>query len=719
MSQTWGEFRGNQSDDGPPLIGVICVDAHAGRDLASTPLGASLNSQTFTRWKLVAHGATDGQGPGRFDTASFAAAVAGAETPYFYAASCDATLDPTLLEKLFWFLSTHPNYAFVNTHERRMGADGQASVHTRAFFDRACVVESDCLGLHVLVRTTDYHAVGGLDASRPLAEAAWDFWLRAAACDRWGSTIAEVLIERPSNESLGDLSGPSRARLEPQMRERFPRLFQGHQPAIVPRLTYPFEPTLLEPPARWRTPAAFDDRESVFPRRMLLLIPWLRMGGADKFNLDLCRSLAARGCRLTIATTAPSRDEWHPLFYELTRDIFRPHLMLHWAEYPILLRTLIQTRRPDVVFISNSELSYHLLPYFRSFSPEPLYIDYVHMEEENWKSGGHARHSAGLNDQLDLSLVTSEHLRRWMTAHGADASRVDVCPIGVDEDAWRPDPITRAEVRRELGLIEDHTVILHAGRICEQKQPKVLARTIQRLSESGRDFTVLVAGDGEDLPWLERFIETHGLSRHVRFLGSTSPERVRRLMAASDLFFLPSAWEGVALVLYEAMAMGVVFVGSKVGGQGEVGVEGAAVLLEPARDADVQDQARAYAHELGALIDAPQRRREIAERGRERIEKHFTHTRMMDLFQAAIEKARRLQKSEPRQTLSPGLGQEMAARAIEYIRLEWQASQHWREAEYWKAAASKQAPVEAGRTDVRAGRGALRRVMRALRGRTD
>jgi glycosyltransferase involved in cell wall biosynthesis len=723
LSQMQGSHGAIINDrDGPPLVCVLCLDGQSGASLAESNLGRSLASQTMGRWKLVGIDVQPGHIPRCSDLDR---AIAAARTPYILPACKDAVLDPTFLEKTFWFLATHPNYAFVSTHELRIDARGDALLHTRAFFDRDGVVRSDQLGLHILMRTRDVLDVGGFSNrssqdsdTQKVDVAAWDFWLRAASMDRWGSTIAETLIERPSGPALGDITPDARAAFEQAARRRYPKIFEGHQPAIVPRLTHPFEPTLPEAPAAWKVRSTRGG-DAPFPARVLMLIPWLRMGGADKFNLDLARSLREKGCELSIATTAPSRDEWHGLFHELTRDIFRPHLMLHWADYPILLRSLIESRRPDVVLISNSELSYHLLPYFRSFCPEPLYIDYVHMEEENWKSGGHARHSAGMNDQLDLSLVTSEHLKSWMVGRGADPCRIDVCPIGVDQAQWKPDGELRRGIRAELAIADDQTLILHAGRICEQKQPKVLARTIQQLSESGRSFTMLIAGDGEDLPWLERFIESHGLSRHVRFLGSTTPSRIRELMAASDLFFLPSAWEGVALVLYEAMASGVVFVGAKVGGQGEVGIDGTAVLIDPVAGELPQDQARRYVREILDLIDHPSRRLEIPRRARDRIERSYTHDGMIQSFLASLEKARLLQKHEPRQKLSPGLGQEMAARAIEYIRLEWQVSLHWREAEYWKAAANKVAPIEAKAQEVRTGRGALRRVMRALRGRDD
>ncbi len=697
---------------GEPLVSVICLGA-TGSPATDAPLLASLAAQTMPRWEVVTAGS------GRSLPASINAAVGKARGELLYFASARSSLDPTLLEKCLWFLGTHPRYACINSHEMRCSG-GAPERFTLAFYDAQAVLRCHQLGLHAMIRRGAFVSLDGLDESLEASAAIWDFWLRAAERNLWGSTIPEILVTRPTGPEHGDPQEAGIAAHEPRARARFPRQFAGHIPVIEPRWPQAFEPALAEAPASWQTgePRSREHYPSsprtARPPRLLLLAPWLRMGGADKFNLDLCRLLRSRGWDLTIACTAPSKDEWFALFQEHTRDIFLPHNFLHWADYPILLRSLIQTRRPDVVLISNSELAYHLVPYFRAFCPEPLYLDYVHMEEENRKSGGHARHSAGMHEQLDLTLVTSEHLKSWLTARGADPGRVEVCPIGVDHRLWTPDPAAREQARTQLEIPADTPVLFHAGRICAQKQPEVLARTFLALKNRGIRFVAMIAGDGEDLPWLRSFISDHGLECCVRLLGEQTPEQTRRLMLASDLFFLPSQWEGVALVLYEAMAAGVPFVGADVGGQREIAPPETAVLLPLSSPADPHAEAHRYADAIAGLLADPSRRRALAAAARARIEQHCTHDHLLARFLASVEKGRRLQHKDPRRPFTPGLAREMADRAVEMVRLEWHLGQLWKERDYWKAAATSVAAAPA-EVRISPNRTAVGRLLRALR----
>lgn len=692
-----------------PLPQVTVVVIH-GRWEGSR-LHESLKAQTCPAWTaslLPNTQRTADAADGRSIADRVRAGVENAATPYILLASADTQLDPTYVEKCLWFLWTHRRYAFINSHERRTAADGSRTVSRRAFFDADAVTSSFELGLHVMARSDALREVQ-IDVNDGPA-AIWSFWLRCAEKDLWGSTIAETLLDRPAGPAYGDLDPATAPQHIESLRSRFPRSFQGRLPVIEPRWPKAFDAVGATAPAAWTLPrrlatssASADPR---VPSRLLLIAPWLRMGGADKFNLDLCRMLRARGCELTIACTAPSPDGWYDQFHELTADIFRPHLFLHWSDYPALLRSLIATRRPDVVLVSNSELGYHLIPYFRASHPEPLYLDYVHMEEDDWKNGGHARHSVGLHDQLDRTLVTSLHLASWMTARGSSRSRIDVCPIGVDHTLWTADPAARERVRRELAIPADEPVILFAGRVCAQKQPQVLSRTFELLAERGTAFTALVAGDGEDLPWLRNHLSAHALTSRVRLLGDVPPDRVRELMQGADIFFLPSKWEGVALVLYEAMSAGTIFVGASVGGQAEVGTPDSCVLITPSGDpfADAQR----YADEIASLLADQNRMRRMAETARRRIESSYTYELLLDRFLASIAAAKHTQRTDPRQRLTPSFAQELAVRAVEQLRLEWQEGLLWREREYWKSAASRTV------TEDGLGKRVLRKVLRAM-----
>ncbi len=64
-------------------------------------------------------------------------------------------------------------------------------------------------------------------------------------------------------------------------------------------------------------------------------------------------------------------------------------------------------------------------------------------------------------------------------------------------------------------------------------------------------------------------------------VGALPNPRLRDLMAAADILFLPSAWEGIAQSIYEAMAAGLVVVGADVGGQRELVTPDCGYLLSP------------------------------------------------------------------------------------------------------------------------------------------
>ena len=81
--------------------------------------------------------------------------------------------------------------------------------------------------------------------------------------------------------------------------------------------------------------------------------------------------------------------------------------------------------------------------------PDTTFVDLNHMEEPDWRNGGHPRTGAGFQGQLDLSIVVSEHLKRWMCAppRRADPERVEVCRIHVDAERYRPDVQARTRWR--------------------------------------------------------------------------------------------------------------------------------------------------------------------------------------------------------------------------------------------------------------------------------
>ena len=134
------------------------------------------------------------------------------------------------------------------------------------------------------------------------------------------------------------------------------------------------------------------------------------------------------------------------------------------------------------------------------------------------------------------------------------------------------------------------------------------------------DFVLVVAGDGPDLDWLKTFIRKNRLERQVRLLGALANDDIRDLLAAADIFFLPSEWEGIALSVYEALACGVPVVGADVSGQAELVTPECGVLIGRGSE---EDEARQYATVLAQLLDEPEQRKSMGRQGRQRIQNRF------------------------------------------------------------------------------------------------
>jgi len=399
--------------------------------------------------------------------------------------------------------------------------------------------------------------------------------------------------------------------------------------------------------------------------RLLLITPWMTLGGADKFNLDLLPRLRASGWEITVATTLSGDHALLPEYAAHTPDLFPLSHFLELVDYPRFLTYLIESRSPDVVLVSNSELGYRLLPYLRSRCPEAAYVDFCHSEAEHWINGGYPRLSVEYQEVLDLTVTASAHLRNWMIARGGDGERIHVCYANVDAEAIRPDPEVRVRVREELQLATDKPVILFVGRVSDDKQPDVLAETMLSLHERGAPFQLVLAGDGPDLQKLRGFFDEHKLADRVRLLGAVEHDRLGEIYAAADIVFLPSRSEGIALVLYEAMAAAIPVVAARVGGQAELVTAETGILVPRGT---VAEEVEWYADAIAPLLADAGLRERMGRAARSRIEQSFQIGRLGERMEELLELATQMRQGDPRPVLGLGVGRAFATEAIELTR---------------------------------------------------
>jgi glycosyltransferase involved in cell wall biosynthesis len=155
----------------------------------------------------------------------------------------------------------------------------------------------------------------------------------------------------------------------------------------------------------------------------------------------------------------------------------------------------------------------------------------------------------------------SEYLRRLAVGWGLDPDRVSVLPNPAPSLPALPD---RGVLRERLGL--NGATLAFAGRLTRQKALEVALEAL-----AGADGVALVlAGEGEQRPALERRSQELGLGGRVRFLGALPRERVLELLRAADALVLSSAWENLPHAAVEALAVGTPVLATTAGGVGEV-----------------------------------------------------------------------------------------------------------------------------------------------------
>ncbi|HTT13505.1 MAG TPA: TIGR03088 family PEP-CTERM/XrtA system glycosyltransferase [Burkholderiaceae bacterium] len=161
-----------------------------------------------------------------------------------------------------------------------------------------------------------------------------------------------------------------------------------------------------------------------------------------------------------------------------------------------------------------------------------------------------------------------------------------------------------------LRIVKDHANLARA-----------FVRAVAADAEARRRMRLVIVGDGQCEGEVRRILEQGGVTSLAWFAGDRAD--VAQLLAAFDLFVLPSLAEGVSNTILEAMATGLPVLATRVGGNPELVDDGMSGRLVPAADD------RALASAMLEYMHDPARRAAEGRAGRERVERRFSLERMV------------------------------------------------------------------------------------------
>ncbi|OEU79046.1 MAG: glycosyltransferase [Desulfobulbaceae bacterium C00003063] len=223
-------------------------------------------------------------------------------------------------------------------------------------------------------------------------------------------------------------------------------------------------------------------------------------------------------------------------------------------------------------------------------------------------------------------LTISENTRQRLIRGGLRPEHVAVLYNGIDINHWNRSQ-ARPVLRKELDLADGDFLVGTVARIAYDKDFPTFYEVARRVKARMPNVKFVIVGDGygDELEQAKKKVAARGLEHVVYFTGHRTD--LMNIYVSFDLFLMTSLTEGLPNTVLEAMALEVPVVSTEVGGVPELIVSRENGLLCPIGDAE------ALADTVGTLLQQPQRRQEMAQKSRKRIEEKFNFSRRVCLLE--------------------------------------------------------------------------------------
>ncbi len=392
-------------------------------------------------------------------------------------------------------------------------------------------------------------------------------------------------------------------------------------------------------------------------------------GGYEQWCQEVADGLRSRGHDVVVLTSTHGRDSLHsPDPAWVRREL---HLEMEFAslrnafqfftsrrqrelENLSLLRKAVENHKPDAILIwgmwnfprSLPALAEKLMPgkvayYFGDYwtTLPSQFENYWNAPARNFITGlpklilkPIAKRMLAREEQPDLqlehALFPSAFMRDELQRKGAEFKNTKVIYGAIDTSPY-------VGVRNKEGQIET-TSLLYIGRLTHEKGVHTAIEAVGLLVHDhglkNLKLTVVGDGDADYVGHLHQLVEQKNIASFVTFLPAQPKETLPALYHRSDIFLFTSIWaEPFGRVIVEAMASGVVVVGTKVGGAAEILTEGENALIFP------PDDPASLARQLKRLIESPALREQLAKAARQTAVDKFDIRRMTTEIEAYLQ----------------------------------------------------------------------------------
>ena len=315
--------------------------------------------------------------------------------------------------------------------------------------------------------------------------------------------------------------------------------------------------------------------------KVLWLVKGLGAGGAERLLVSLARVADHERFEYSVAYLLPHKDAFRAAIEATGVTVHclgRPGRDFSW---PWRLRSCLRRGQFDIVHLHSPLVAGVARVVVRTLSPRTRPV-VVSTEHNSWQS--YLRPTRLLN----AALYAFDDHRFAVSAQARDSvwrplrRQVEVLVHGVVLEDYVGVRSKRRAERLRLGLADDDVVVTTVANLRREKGYPELMVAARAVLADAPEAVFLAAGQGALEAQLRVDHLRLGLGQRFRFLGQV--DDVPALLAASDVFVLPSRFEGTPIAIMEALCVGLPVVATRVGGIPDEVTNDVEGLLVPPRD---------------------------------------------------------------------------------------------------------------------------------------
>lgn len=359
--------------------------------------------------------------------------------------------------------------------------------------------------------------------------------------------------------------------------------------------------------------------------RVLFVIANEGYGGGERVFEDLIRRRDPASFEAAVAAGPGGRFERE--IKKLGVPFFELDLKRSFSVSAVrALRGIIDRFRPDIVHSQGKRADFHVA--LAALGKPPSLLSTVAMPVEGFPVNFALKAVYRLADRwaesrFDKIIVVSEALKRLLTeGHGLPAERVSMIYNGIDPAAFAA--VSREDARRALGIPPADKIVGCVGRLVWQKDFAAMIDAMPEVLKKEPAARLLIFGEGPLRAELQARADKLGLREKVSFFGFR--DDVAQVLAALDVFVMPSLKEGFPILLLEAFAAGCPVAASDIEGIREAMTERAGVLVPPGDPG-------ALAEAVTRLLRDPRAAAAFGRGAREHVAGRFSLAKMVESTQ--------------------------------------------------------------------------------------